>query len=254
MEVLVLDIFTDLTTWQILGLLLAIFAAALLRAFTGFGFALAALPVLSLFLSPGTSVSIIAMLTFLISLPTLKSYWGVVPFPPIAGMLVLSALGTLAGVYILLLISPDTFRIAIGITVMVACALLARFHPKERKIGGPVAWFVGLLSGLMNGAIAIPGPPAIIYAMAVFPDPAKSRAFLMLFFLFSAAFAVTGFASKGLIGIQELALVLLALPIMVMGDKLGFWLFRNYGRGSYRKIALMALFAIGASVTVNAAF
>tara|TARA_R110002096_G_scaffold299538_2_gene494292 strand:+ start:562 stop:1314 length:753 start_codon:yes stop_codon:yes gene_type:complete len=247
----VFDIFSNLEAMHIIGMLAAVFIAAMLRAFTGFGFALAALPVLSMFLAPSTSVSIIATLTLLISLPTLKSYWGVVPFPPIAGMLALSAMGTLGGVYILLLISPDIFRLSIGITVMIACALLSRFRPKERKIGGPLAWLVGLSSGIMNGAIAIPGPPVIVYAMAVFPEPAKSRAFLMLFFLFSAIFAVSGFAWEGIIGWQEIGLIALALPSMLAGDKLGFWLFHKHGTNTYRKIAIIALFAIGASVTIN---
>lgn len=246
------DIAAELTNWHLLGMLLTVFAAALLRAFTGFGFALAALPVLSLFLAPGASVSIVAMLTLLISLPTLKSYWNVVPFRPIAGMISLSAVGTLGGVYILLFISPDMFRLAIGITVMVACLLLSRFKPSERAISGPLAWIVGLSSGLMNGAIAIPGPPVIVYAMAVFPDPAKSRAFLMLFFLFSAAFAVSGFAYEGLIGWQELTMLPMALPAMIVGDKLGFWLFKHHGSNAYRSIAIAALFAIGASVTASA--
>lgn len=247
-----MDLFADLSSWQLVGMLAAIFMASILRAFTGFGFALAALPVLSLFLAPGTSVSLIAMLTLVISLPTLKSYWNVVPFGPIAGMLVLSALGTMGGVYILLLISPETFKLAIGITVMAACVVLSRFYPKGRKLGGPLAWLVGLSSGLMNGAIAIPGPPVIVYAMAVFPEPSKSRAFLMLFFLFSAAFAVSGFAYEGLVGAIELSLLAPALPVMIGGDKLGFWLFKHYGSAAYRKIAIAALFAIGASVTATA--
>lgn len=245
---------SEIPLWHIAGMLLAIFLAAILRAFTGFGFALAALPVLSLFLSPGTSVSLIAMLTLLISLPTLKSYWGVVPFPPIISMLLLSAVGTLGGVYILLLISPDMFRLAIGVTVMAACALLSRFKPKERKLGGLTGWLVGLFSGLMNGAIAIPGPPVIVYAMAVFPEPVKSRAFLMVFFLFSAIFAVLGFTWEGIIGFQELMLLGLALPAMIGGDKLGFWLFRHYGNAAYRRIAIAALFTIGASVTLRTVF
>lgn len=246
------DLFSDIANWHIAGMLMAIFIAAILRAFTGFGFALAALPVLSMFLMPSTSVSIIASLTLLISLPTLKSYWGVVPFPPIAAMLVLSAIGTMGGVYILLLISPETFKLSIGITVMIACVLLSRFRPRAREIGGPLAWLVGVSSGLMNGAIAIPGPPVIVYAMAVFPEPVKSRAFLMLFFLFSAIFAVSGFAFEGIIRGQELILIALALPAMLAGDKLGFWLFKHYGSNAYRKIAISALFAIGASVTVKA--
>jgi len=245
-------VLSSLQLWPTVGMAAAIFAAAILRAFTGFGFALAALPVLSMFLEPTTNVSLVAMLTFLVSLPTIKSYWGHIELKPIMTMLILSAFGTLGGVYILALISADMFQLLIGVTVMGACVVLAFYKPKETSVpGGPKAWLTGLASGLMNGAIAIPGPPAIIYALAVFPDPVKSRAFLMTFFLFSAVFAIVGFTAEGFIQLRELILLTLALPAMVAGDKVGFWLFEHYGKAAYRNVGLIALFVVGVTAVIG---
>src|SRR5690606_31452827 len=53
---------TSLPTHLILLSVLSIFAAAILRGFTGFGFALAAVPLLSMFLSPKHAVPIAIML------------------------------------------------------------------------------------------------------------------------------------------------------------------------------------------------
>ena len=66
---------------------------------------------------------------------------------------------------------------------------------------GP-AWreLVGILSGLMNGAFAIPGPPVVIYAMATQPDPLRARAMLITFFMASALAAFSVFCRRRLRG------------------------------------------------------
>jgi len=249
-----LETLADFNLSNLIWMAGGIFAAAVLRAFTGFGFALAALPLLSLFLAPGTAASIIVLLTLIVSVQTFRSYARDVEFKPMVPMLVLLALGTGVGTYILLIIAADTFKIVIGVTVMVACFLLSLYKPSKSQTGGVKSWAAGFSSGLLNGALAIPGPPVIVYAMAVFPEPKKSRAFLMMFFLFSATFAAGSYATTGIIGVQELVLTLAASPAMLAGDKLGFWLFGRYGKAAYRNTAIAVLFAIGASVTATALF
>ncbi len=245
-----LDVITDINIVHLIGMAAAIFVAAILRAFTGFGFALAALPVLSLFLPPTTSASIVVLLTLGVSLQTFRSYIREIPLKPMASMIILSAIGTVIGTFLLLIIDAQLFKLLIGITVMIACLLLTKYHPKSTStMGGIKDWLAGFGSGLMNGAIAAPGPPVIIYAMAVFPEAVKSRAFLMTFFLFSAIFAILSYTVSGILGMKEIILFIAAYPAMLAGDKLGFWLFENYGSAAYRKIAILALFIVGASIT-----
>lgn len=240
-------ILSDIGVLSLIIMLITVFMGAILRAFTGFGFAIAALPVLSHLFSPSTNVFLMAALTLTVSLLTIRTYWHHTVLSSLMVMILLSAIGTATGLYILLLVPVDIFRIAIGITVMASCLLLLRYKPtKHRSHGGTKSAIAGFFSGLMNGAIAIPGPPVIIYALAVFPEPVKSRAFLMVFFIFSAVFVIGGVAYEGLIRDQELTIYLLALPAMVLGDKAGFWLFDKYGNAAYRKVAIGALFVIGA--------
>ncbi len=246
------EILSDLNVIHLLGMAAAIFVAAVLRAFTGFGFALAALPVLSLFLAPSTSVSIVVLLTLGVSLQTFRSYARDVEVKPMITMVGLSAIATVAGTFLLLLIEPDTFKIIIGLIVMIACFLLTRFKPAQAEQGGLKACIAGFASGLMNGAVGIPGPPVIIYAMAVFSEAKYSRAFLMMFFLFSAVFATISYVFSGIITSKVLVLFVAAYPAMMMGDRIGFWLFKHYGSAAYRNIAIGALFIVGASITLTA--
>ena len=107
--------------------------------------------------------------------------------------LVLAALGTVAGAALLATISLDQFQLMIGLLVICASLALTFYRPKEQRKRPLLGNFTGLVSGLMNGAFAIPGPAVIIYAVATESEPARSRALLMTFFLFSAAIALASF-------------------------------------------------------------
>ena len=229
-------------------------AAAVLRSFTGFGFALAAVPGYVLFMSPAEAVVLSASLAVALGLQTLPQYahqaqvriqWRVYAAAPV---------GTAVGVVLLQSLSADTFRLAIGLITIIASLVLVRFHPRRRPAGPKVQLGSGLCSGLINGGFAIPGPPIIIYVMATESDPARSRAFMIAFFSFSALLALLGFALAGLVSVQSAWLALAAYPALYLGDKLGYALFRRHGGALYRRLAIAALLLIGTVIVLRALF
>lgn len=226
--------------------------AAVLRAFSGFGFGLAAVPVFALFMPPTQAVVLSTALTLAISLLTFRTYWGGYPLQKMLPMLALLVVGTGCGAAVLSQISPGQFRLWIGLLVITACIVLGLYRPREREPGAVLGGFTGLLSGLMNGAFAIPGPPVIIYAMATQPDGHRSRSLLMTFFLFSSLLALFSFGIAGFITPVSPWLFLLAFPAMYIGDKLGYTLFRRFGSAFYRRVALGMLFALGIAITARA--
>ena len=226
--------------------------AAVMRAFTGFGFALTAVPVFSLFMPPTQAVVLSASLTLAVSLVTLKTYWGQYPLRPMAPMVAMSLLGTMLGAWALSYISPEQFKQWIGLSVIAACAALTFYRPRKRAPNVAVGGGVGLSSGLLNGAFAIPGPPIIIYAMATELEPARSRALLMTFFLFSAVIGLASYTVAGFVTPYSPWLFLLAFPAMFLGDKLGYVLFHRFGGALYRRVALVVLFAVGITITGRA--
>lgn len=230
----------------------AVFLSSILRAFTGFGFALAAIPVLALFLPPSTTVVVVASLTLLVSLQTVKEFWDPVEVKRSAGMIGASILGTAAGAVFLGMLSVSLFQLIVGVTVIAASLMLNFAHPKEREVGSGLKAVIGFLSGIMNGLLAIPGPPVIIYALSAYATPARSRGFLMIFFLFSAAFALTGFGVQGFIGITELMYIAAAYPAMYAGNRFGNKWFQTHGSATYRRIANATLLLIGISAVAKA--
>lgn len=247
-----LETFGTIGLAHMLAIWAALMFASLIRAFTGFGFALAAMPVLSLFVAPTEAVVLTASLTLGINLLTVPSFWPVAPKRQLIPILLASIVGTAIGAQLLERFSATQFQLWVGVGVIAACVLLTVYHPAPRPARGSVREITGFVSGLMNGAFAIPGPPIIIYAMATEPDPRKSRAMLMVYFMFGAAIALMVFGASGYLSLRSLWLFLLSLPAMIVGDRIGQQLFATFGTDMYRRIALAVLYAVGISITLKA--
>jgi uncharacterized membrane protein YfcA len=234
----------------------AVIFAAVLRAFTGFGFALAAVPVFSLFLPPSQAVVLGSALILAISLLNIRSFMGVVPLRPVAPLLFMAVLGTGVGVLLLTLISANSFQLWAGMLVILVCAVMTFYKPSAStqnpfavKVAAAIA---GLLAGLMNGVLAMPGPPIIIFTLMTKPDPQHSRAQLMTLLMAAAVIALISYALAGFITEQSLLNFLLAFPAMLLGDKLGSFLFARFGQALYRKVAIVALLAVGVATLFSA--
>jgi len=226
--------------------------AAVLRAFTGFGFALAAVPAFSLLMTPTQSVVLSIMLTLAVSLFTLKTFWGQFSIKSMLPMISFSLLGTTIGAYFLAMLSVSSFQLWIGVSVIAACAVLTFYRPAHSEPRASVARVAGLASGLMNGFFAIPGPPVVVYAVATQPSPEKARAMLMTFFVFSAGFGFISYSAAGYVSTGSVWLFIATFPAMYLGDKLGYRLFKRYGTRLYRRVALVVLFAVGIAITGRA--
>lgn len=226
--------------------------AALTRAFSGFGFALMAVPVFSLFLEPAESVVLSAILTIAISAITLRSWWGQYPSGIAGPMIAGSLVGTGVGVYFLSNASVEQFRLWIGLSVIAGCIALAFFKPRDRRASAALSGGTGIASGLMNGAFAIPGPPVVLYVMATLHDPARSRAFLMMFFFVSNLISMSMFTMAGIVTSTPFYLFLVAFPVMLLGDRLGAWLFIRSGGRAYRPIVMAVCILVGVGITTKA--
>ena len=237
---------------QLLLIYLVVIVAALLRAFTGFGFALAAVPGFSLLLSPVQSVVLSTALVFLISLVAIRSYWGVVPVRPMLPIVLMMLVGTAIGIAILAIISKNQFQLGVGVSVLLACVVLFFLKPSDQLKNPFIAWFAGLISGIMNGVAAISGPPMVVYAMLTQAEPKQNRAWLMTILGIASVLALVSFGIAGFIDSTALLLVVLVFPALYLGNYLGTYLFRRFGNSLYRRIALTVLVLIGVSITLRA--
>lgn len=100
---------------------IVVILAAVLRSFTGFGFALAAVPAFSLFLPPTQAVVLVSLLTLAVNLFYARNYLTNVPLNPLVPLVVTAIIGTVVGTQIIKSISVEKFQFWVGCSVIAGC-------------------------------------------------------------------------------------------------------------------------------------
>ena len=230
-----------------------VFFAGLLRGYTGFGFSIAAVPLLSLVMPPAAAVPMVVVLQFLVSLNGLPEAIRLVDRPSIGFMAVGAAVGTPLGVLVLNRLDPDLVRLFIAALVGLAVAVLGCGFRFRLAPSGPKLLLVGLASGLSNGMAGMPGPPVIAFYMASPFASNVARASMIVFFLLTAALAAASLGPAGLLTRRVLLPVALGLPLVLAGSWLGGLLFRRTDGSRFQPMALAVLAAAAALAAIRAA-
>ncbi|MBZ4021735.1 hypothetical protein CKO11_04580 [Rhodobacter sp. TJ_12] len=229
-----------------LFVILAVSAAAFLRGLAGFGFALAAVPILSLVLPPLQAVTLAILLQLPIGGLDLVQLHRKVHRPSLIRLTLGSVLGTPLGLWGLTALSPDAARVLIGALVLLGLGLMLRYKPAQPHPHGGLALAAGVASGAFSGLAAMPGPPAVAYYLGAGTTSAQTRASLLLFFFAASAMAVPGLWLAGAIDAAAVQLAVLTLGPMLLGTWAGGRAFARLEQAQYRKLALaiMALSAV----------
>jgi len=233
-----------LDAWTAAGALATAALAGVLRGFTGFGFALAAVPALTLVADPVDVVPCVMLLQVVAGLQLLPSTWHQTDWRSVGPLLATGLAATPLGTLLLADVPADPMRAAIGAIVLAAVVLLAAGVevPREPSLGARLA--VGAVSGLLNGSTAMAGPPVIVYFLAIRRTAATSRASLLTYFLLLSVGGTLSVIAAGLVSTRTLVVGVLMLPALALGNALGD---RWFGRASpevYRRIALVVLAAL----------
>lgn len=223
------------------GLLGAVLFAGVLRGFTGFGFALAAVPLASLALPPARVVPVVLLLQLAIGARDCVRERHLTDRASVLSLVGGCLLGTPVGVAALALLPGAAVRLALGAIVLVAVVATYRGPGRPQPRRSWLALLAGAASGLCNGLAAMSGPPAVLYFLAVEPDRAVTRSSLMVYFFFATAIALPGVVAAGLVDRTVLLLAVAGWPVMWLGGRLGTRGFRHASHRSYRLAAAFAL-------------
>lgn len=218
----------------------ATFAAGFLRGVTGFGFALAAVPIYSLIVPPIFAVVLAQILQVAAAPVDLVQNRKILDRRALR-LLILGALPAVAlGALLATRLSPDLLRLVIaGLVLMGLGALMADI---KLPAGRRPALMAGACAGLLAGLAAMPGPPAVAYFLGRGTDKRVSRASLLVFFAFTALVALVFVAlSSDVLSWAVAGAAALAWPALMAGTWAGSKLFERLGDGSYRRAALGVL-------------
>ena len=221
-----------------------IFAATLVQAASGFGFALIAIPLLALIsfeFVPGPSLFVGLFLGVLM----IREGRGRIVRSEIAILVPAIALGTVFGTMLLMRLPAEAMGLFFGGLILVA--ILASLVSTRGGMTRRALMAGGFASGLMGTASGIPGPPlAIVYQRE---EIAKIRVTMALLFMFGGVLSLTGLTYAGAFSVRLAIFGLLLLPGLVMGF-LGARPLRSLVTKSLARILVLSTAGIGAALLI----
>lgn len=233
----------------------SVFVAALLGGITGFGYALVATPLLLLLGFPLPFVVTANLALALVTRVPVAYRFRADLWPRRAALLVGGSVpGLWLGTHVLSAVDEAQIKVAAGLVVMSAAALMLRsLHaaPPEPIPGAPVA--AGFAGGFLGATTSLNGvAPVLLLAR----DKAAPRAFiadLAVYFVVSNAIGLTLLAVAGSVsGAALFPACLLWLPGSMAGNWIGATLGPRLPEAAFRRITLAIVFVAGAVTTLTA--
>jgi len=230
-------------------------AAFVVRGVSGFGSAMVGIGGLSLLLPPLQVVPAFLALELLTTAHLLPSVWRQVDWRSLRWVIGGCLLATPLGLGLLAALDAGLMRLVVsGSLLAIAVAMLGglaqRWAPKQTP--GPAgALAVGAVSGALNGAVGISGPPVIVFYFAT-TAAATSRATLIAYFLFTDLWALALAGAGGLLTSAALPLIGVALPFSLAGIWLGQHIYLRLDEAQMRKLVWSLLALLGTAGLLNA--
>ena len=224
--------------------ILGVALAAYVLGISGFGFSLAAVPLLTITLPAREAIPLVAALQFLSCLPALgrdrvDADWTLVTTLSLAAFL-----GLVPGIVLLRLIDDRVAHLLVGGIVLICLVLLSAVKLAPRTPKFPTIAGVGVVSGLMQGVAGMAGPPVILLMMLSEHKAAAVRASLLAYFLVVSAAAFLGAVVAGLVTVRIFELALLCVPSLLIGLYAGRRTFVTLPEYFYRRVSFVLLFVI----------
>ena len=246
--------------WFVTGLTaLVILGASIVHGIAGFGFAQVSMGLMPLFRSPG-SASIIFTVTAIVS--NGRVWWSVRDafdwrkwIVPIAGLVV----GLPLGIYVFQQFDPAQMRAAIGVVLVIAVVVVGATRQSDTvtdwieergyRPGKGIGAMAGLFAGIFGGAVAVPGPPMIVYgafmAAGGFWSDEEMKAVFTAFFGTLMLYRLGSLTYTGAVETPLLIEAAVAIPMVFLGAWVGVWIFDHVSEQLFGWIVLVLL-------TVNA--
>jgi uncharacterized membrane protein YfcA len=229
-----------------------VFAASVLRGFTGFGFGLAAVPILSLALPPAQVVPFVVVLQVVVGVGGLRAAWRLCDRRAVLGLVPGLLAGIPLGLLILTALPPNPVRLVIGLVIAGSVVLLWRGVRLPRDPSRLLTAGIGVTSGVLSGLSSMGGPPIIVYLLALGHDAATVRASSIVFFLASGVTSAVPMTATGLVTREVLAWTALSVPVLFGGSWFGTWGFRRARPVHHRMTALVVLSALATVLIARA--
>ena len=230
----------------------AVFTASVVRGIAGFGFSLIVTVLLTHIIPPAVVIPTVLLWEISASIGHLPFVYKEVDWKALAWLTLGMLFGTPAGVWVLSHMAPEPMCILINGMVVVFALMLLRGAKPRRSPNRFETTLIGVTCGVINGAAANGGPPAILFFLSSPAGAAVGRASLIAYFLMTDTWASLFCWQNGLFTSDTWIFAGSMLPVLGLGVMLGSRFFRGLDEAKFRKIVLVLLLIIAAVGFVKA--
>ena len=235
------------------------FCAAVVQAATGFGFAIIAVPFFLLIMGSLSAIQVTVVINFIISLVLMQRLLKDAPRRLLLHLIVGSVAGFPIGLVAYKAADLNSMKLVVGsLIILFAFILLIREWQLRRTDSRPQftngqEFFarplpelaIGVVSGAMSVALAMPGPVVVLYLLARHAGKLVSRAATLLLFGFSyGAVSIVHTMWGGMTGGSWLLAAKLT-PFVIGGAILGHFATHFLSEEHFRSVVLAILIASG---------
>jgi len=207
------------------GLAATCFAAALLQATNGFGFAVLSVPFFLLLVPAGQAIQLVVILSLAISLVMVPRLRDAIEPRLLLHLVIGSAVGLPVGLVAFGYSDPAVVRLAAGVVIVLFAAVLGwnvyRRRPALVAMRRGLDLGAGTIAGAATGLVGMPGPPLMIYLMLAAAPMRAVRATLVAFF--ALVYAATLLSDVVFLGVPgfDWAIAASLLPLIWAGGIVG---------------------------------
>ncbi|MGI9380905.1 MAG: sulfite exporter TauE/SafE family protein [Methyloligellaceae bacterium] len=237
-------------------LALVAFVSALIQSATGFGFAIFAIPIFLVVLNSLAAVQIIAVANFALSIVLLPWLWRNVPKKPLFVLVAGSTIGFPIGLWLFLNSDVTIAKLVAGAIITFMAVFLGIREFRNRGNGdndGTVFDFnnpitlsglsIGVISGILGGALAMPGPAVMIYFISIRVAKAEARSITLTLFAYSYGVIVLLHTLWGGMNQSTWLQALQFIPFVFLGAWTGNIVSRKLSEDGF-KIAVLLILAV----------
>jgi len=231
-------------------LLVAVLVAATTQVTVGFGFALLSVPLMTMAVPTKESVVISTFLGLVTS--SFQAWHGrrEVDRSVARRLIGWAVVGLPFGWLLFTRLSDDVLRAVLGVSVLVAVALLA--SGTVARGSSAIDATCGVVSGALASSLSTNGPPLVFALQARGMPMSVFRPTINTVFTVSGALSLAGFLVNGDVGSDAAVHSLLAVPVLVIGSRVGFRRRDHVPETGARRVVLALLALAGISAILVA--
>ncbi len=230
--------------------LLGALAGGFVNGLTGFGTGITAMGLWLYALSPPVAASLVIICSVVSQLQTLPMIWRAIEWRRVLPFVVPGLVGVPIGTRLLSQVDPRTFKIGVGLFLVVyATHVLARRMQAKIAWGGQAAdGVVGFAGGVLGGLTGFSAVPPIVWTDIRGYTKEQRRSILQAFNLSILSAALASHAYAGLLTSQVGLAAMTALPGTIGGAWAGSRIYRRLGDRDFQRLVMVLLLVSGAAL------